>query len=507
MSHPLPLALRSLASVDATEQQARDRARALMMLFGVAALGAGALAAFAPLDVLAFVAILLLILLAAWILPLPWATLLLASLLPFQFYVPFPGSSFTIRIALIFAYAVAGRVVLRQWPSVVVGRQSAEVRRLVWLLPALLFLVAALIAAFWAQDRYAALKGVYDWLAVIVTALVIAASRPARATVRLILMALVAGGVLQALLGLAQSAMGLDVVIGLLRLPVSGLLYQPDLLNDRLNDLSFNWIMADRVLPFGTFINGIDYAVFLAAILSLLIAFLLAPERRPAVGGRRSIVVLAPGAAVIGVALLLTLKGSGALALAGGMAALALIHVRRLSRRVVIAGLCVLGLLVVLAVPFSDLLGQRALFLLQREQGLSGTIGRLSLWSGLVPFIAQRPFFGYGLNNANLLIDPLPTLRAGASALISASPESAYLSSLVETGLVGFAALAVWLFAPLLRAYRRATGNNATIFAGVVATVAALLAGNLTVSGFTTDQDGMLLGILIGIIYGMEPNE
>jgi len=39
------------------------------------------------------------------------------------------------------------------------------------------------------------------------------------------------------------------------------------------------------------------------------------------------------------------------------------------------------------------------------------------------------------------------------------------------------------------------------LYAGVLAAIVALLCGNLTVSALTTDQNGLLLGVLIGMVF------
>ncbi len=555
-------------------QNDRERERALILIFTIAAVGAGALAAIASFPVLAFAGGLLLIAVAAWALPLIWLGPVLGALIPFQFYLPVPATSFTLRAALVFLVAVAVRIVVDRPRSSVGGRRSS----VVWLLPAVLFLLAALVAAWGAQDYYAALKGIYDWLVVVLTAMVVAALAPSAVTVRRILSVLIVGGVAQALLGLLQYVLGLDTVLGLLRLPISGLFYQPNLLKDRLGDLSFNWVTFDRALPFGTFINGIDYAVFLAAILSLIIALVIAreqpsagaefggetaraarhceeprsgdeaipdmteiaspqklllatiapqvsaglvapsggvtnrrqiePHQPSAVGGQRSLIAHAVGAVPIAIALLLTFKGSGLLALLGGMAAIALGSLSRLSRKTAAIGLVLVVGALAVALPFADLIGQRALFLVQREQGSLSAVGRLQIWAGLSQFVAQRPLFGYGLNNAIALIAPQWTLREGALGFVFSTPESAYVSALVETGLVGFVALAGWLLMAVANGYQRArAARQAAPFVSMVAALLALVFGNLTVSGLTTDQNGMLLGMLVGLIYGSQNDD
>ncbi len=507
MSLPPALPFGSPTAAIGMDEKDRGRARVLITIFSICAVGAGAFAALASQDVLPFVGGLLVIVLAAWAVPLPWTAVLLAAVLPFQLYLSAPGTFFTLRAALVLSIAIAARIAIAQRPSPGGGQPSSLVSQLTWLLPAALFLLVAVFAAFGAQDRYAAFKGIYDWLAVFITAFVFAQLRPRRATVRRILVAMIAAGVLQALLGLLQYMLGLDAVLGLLRLPASGLLYQPNLLRDRLNDLSFNWVTFDRALPFGTFINGIDYAVFLAATLSLIIALVITAERRPTVGSQRSWLALAASGLIIAIALLLTFKGSGALALLGGIAVIVVVSLPRLSRQTMFAALFVLAGALVLVLPFSDLLVQRALYLIQREQGLVGSVGRLAIWTSLLQFVPQRPLFGYGLNNWISLIEPQLTLHDGASTLVLSAPESAYVSTLVDTGLVGFVALASWLLGAVVTGYRYARRRGGMLYVGIVAALVALLAGNLTVSGLTTDQNGMLLGMLVGLIYGMERNE
>jgi O-antigen ligase len=94
-------------------------------------------------------------------------------------------------------------------------------------------------------------------------------------------------------------------------------------------------------------------------------------------------------------------------------------------------------------------------------------------------------------------------LRGGAVAFNNPAAESAYVAALVETGIAGFAALMALFAATLAGAARRARGD--ALFVGVLAALVALLLGNLTVAGFTTDQNGMLLGALIGMAFGSIP--
>jgi O-antigen ligase len=142
---------------------------------------------------------------------------------------------------------------------------------------------------------------------------------------------------------------------------------------------------------------------------------------------------------------------------------------------------------------------ERGAFLLQRETGESYETGRLEIWGQLFAALPQRLFFGFGLNNAGQLLAPTQSLRGGTFSANTNSPESAYVATLVETGSVGFAFLLWFIGAIVARAFRRA--RNSTREVGVLAAIVALLCGNLTVSALTTDQNGLLLGVLIGMVF------
>ena len=482
---------------------------------------------------MALVTLALLIVVAAWTLPLQWVALILVALIPLQFYLTLPDSSITVRGAAVFGFVSAIRIFAKrfQWQS--------------WMLPTAIFLLAALVAAMGASNRYLALKGIYDWLPVFAALFVVSQVAESAHIRKTLVIVLIAEGVGEALLGLLQYVLGLNTVLGVLRLPISDLFYQPNLLRERLSDLSFNWVIFDRAAPFGTFINGIDYAVFLAAILSLVLGLLLTSDgviarrhrsvaeipanrtqsaqsspmscradvkRKIASGTNRprndswKVVALLTCALILAGALLLTFKGSGLLALAGGAATVVLLTSMKsfrvtLSGRTLALGLVVLIGAVILAMPFADLIGQRVAFLIQREQGLSGTTGRLAIWASLMESFTTRPIFGYGLNNGVGLAEPTRTLSGGALAFISTTPESAYLAALIEVGAVGFIALMSLFIATFGRGYSQVRENGGPLTIGILAALVAILTGNLTVAGFTTDQNGMLLGVLMGLIW------
>ncbi len=487
------------------------RERVIIGVCALVAIAFGIVAATGSSELTAALFTVLLFSTAAFILPRAWLGIVLIALIPLQFYFPITAS-FYLRGALVFVLAAMLRVVLLR-PS------SFVLRPLSWLLPAALFLAAAFIAALGATNRYLALKGIFDWLPVFAAAFVIGETMPPRWLKRFIV-ALVTVGVLEALLGLLQTRFTPAQIAEVLQIPSSHWFYQPNLLRERLAEFSFNWLAGNRVLPFGTFINGIDYALFLAAMLGLASAWLMQEA-----GGRRQEAgsgdCLPPTAsrllltaycllsiALIGIALLLTYKGSGLLALAGAGAVLvwALGVTRATASRLLppasrllptaswlLAGVLLLGIV------FFEPLVQRGAFLIQRESSASYETGRLEIWRQALAALPQRPFFGFGLNNAGQLIAPTQSLRGGTFIVNANAPESAYVATLVETGIIGFAALLWFIGAVLVRAYQRARAS--LLYAGVLAAIVALLCGNLTVNGLTTDQNGLLLGVLIGMVF------
>jgi O-antigen ligase len=476
----------------------------ITLVCACAALALGTFAALGAEHTVATVAIASIFCVAAWILPLNWVALALAALIPLQIYFPFAGG-LNLRGAFVFVAAAVLRVLIAR----VIERDGrsalSSLRSLHWLFPAALFIVAAFISSLTAPNRYVALRGIYDWLPLFATAFVIGEIVQTERMVRQVSNVLIAIGVGEALLGLAQAILDLPRVLNFLRLPFNTLVYQPSLLHERLEGLSFNWILYDRVLPFGTFINNIDYAIFLAAVLSLALARLLNMRRStashtPDQGSRVTNYVLQIALiALFSVTLLQTLKGSGILALAGGVGTIGILSIRRMSPRGILLG--ALGAIVALAfaAPFYDMLAQRFLFVIQRELGaLSGT-GRLAIWAQLLAHVLERPWFGWGLHNGGLLTEPIPVLIGGAFAYQSAAPESAYVAVLVETGVIGFGALTLFIAVVLTRAYR--VGSQSEFALGISAAIVAILFGSLTLVGLTTDQNGMWLGMLIGLVF------
>jgi len=458
----------------------------IYFLAASSALGFGVFAALALREWLVFVGVVACIGVLALALPRAWLAPALVAFAVVQFYVPLPGTTFILRGALVFVALVALRVL---------ATESIAWRA--WMLPASAFVLVAFVAAFGATNRYVALRGIYDWLAVFVTLFVASATVFSTQTRTRAIIAMIVFGILEAVAGFAQTLLGVERVMAWLNAPGVELFFQPDLLRERVATQSFNWLVFDRVLPFGNFINAIDYAVLLAVITALALALIVA-ARTP----RQKIisVSLVASVAVMSAALLLTFKASGMLALLGGASVVALAARARWSRRGVMLGLGVgIGALV-LAAPLADALAQRVWFLIQREAGTMFTSGRLAIWGELLGVWAQHFWFGVGLNNAGAFVSPMPSLSGGAFTFVVPSAESAYIAALVETGVLGFIALVALFTLALVRAGQRWRASQDALDLGLLAAVVALLVGNFTVAGLTTDQNGMVLGLMLGMI-------
>lgn len=457
----------------------------VLTVFAFAALTIGALVAVGTYLSLLITAVLLLAAITALTIPIRSLPVVVAALVPVQFYFFVPGTNFAAPAAFVFVAAAAARVLI-----------TRGMRGQVWIVPAAVFLSVALVAAVGADNRYAAFKGIYEWLPIFACAFIVAQTADSKRTADWVIAILVGLGLLQSILGWVEYVVGLDRVIVWLTMPLSEFIFPPNLLRERLSDLSFNWNLGGRALPFGTFINGIDYAIFLAAMTMLTLA------RGIAYAPSRKMVLWFGVALVFGATTLLTLKGSGLLALAGGLGVLAIYVVPRLSRQTA-AVVVMLGVIaVILVLPFLGVISDRVAFLVERELGDSRNPGRMSIWSSLLPTLVERPLFGFGMNNTSASEQVLRTLKFGAFGTYPVSPESAYVQVLIEMGVLGFIALLIVFGMTLARAVKNIRANQDSIpLVGILAALVALWAGNLTVSAFTTEQNGMLMGLLIGLVF------
>jgi O-antigen ligase len=192
-------------------------------------------------------------------------------------------------------------------------------------------------------------------------------------------------------------------------------------------------------------------AFFLVLVATAL--FRRAPISRP---------VLLAGGAVFAAALLLSFSRSSLLNLAAAVAALLWLHRRGFRWRrpaLVLAASAAAALVILYAVfpAFVEFYGRRWWATLQLWAFPEITLaGRLQSWATLVDFLAENPWhavLGIGYKT-------LPQTSFLGRPLIA---DNMYLSVLVETGLLGLAALAVFLAAILRCSWRLARHADAQI--------------------------------------------
>ncbi|MBI3914079.1 MAG: hypothetical protein HY327_07825, partial [Chloroflexi bacterium] len=215
-----------------------ERERGVWVIGALAALGVGAFAAMGSAVWVATAGILALLALIALTLPLRGVALLIAALIPFQIYFFAGESSFTLRAALVLTFSAALRVIP-------IANYKLLFRA--WLAPAFAFLAAALIAALGADSRYLALRGIYDFAALFATAFLFSALLiPSAEWLRRLLNVLIGAGTVQSGIGIVQQIAGAERVLAALQNPLAPFFYQPNLLIEKLSDLSFNWLTFER---------------------------------------------------------------------------------------------------------------------------------------------------------------------------------------------------------------------------------------------------------------------
>jgi O-antigen ligase len=130
--------------------------------------------------------------------------------------------------------------------------------------------------------------------------------------------------------------------------------------------------------------------------------------------------------------------------------------------------------------------------------------GRIdTIWLPLVPELARSPFLGNGLSSI-LWSD---AMRAGEILTVSHA-HNAYLQTLLDMGLIGFALLAAF-FALLMRDFRR-LGREARLsptlrgfFTGAAAGLASFLAAGVAGSQLVPCPEQAFLWVAVGMLYGV----
>lgn len=434
------------------------------------------------------------------LLPLTRSLPVLVFLIPFRLYVDLPGTT-SLEVALT-NFIVVGLGVA----CLVSGFLRVRPRLMGWELALVAWVVWTLASLVWTSEFVASLTGVFRWMMVFSAILIasqclLRAADPAAAVRRLLIALLCLVG-FWSLVGFIEVFLGVDPIFSFLKSPAAAVFYPPLFLQERLAARNFNWLSGNDVQPFGCFLNAIEFGILTAAGVGSALA--LAISRR----------ALAPRGLVLAVLVLATaanvaaMKGTGWLA-AGVAVAIAFVSLGRSIRRVVGVSLLTMGILALLLYIFRETLIERVQALAAREgaQGAAAqALSRPAIWLYYLTALRTHPVTGGGVSTA-ILYGPVHwtlTQGGGTSVAVVLPTENSYLTTAIETGLVGLALLLTAVVGALvrgLRLARRYPDHPLAQAAGTAAIgLAAILAGNLTVDAFNGEILGVLMGILIGIV-------
>jgi O-antigen ligase len=434
------------------------------------------------------------------LLPLTWTLPALVFLIPFRLYVDLPGTP-TLEVALTnFIVVGLGAVCLAN--LLLRGRP----RLLGWEVAIVLWVGWTVASLAWTSEFVASLTGVFRWLMVF-SAILIASQCVLRAAdpiaaVRRLLIALLALVGFWCIVGFIEVAIGMDPIFAFLKSPAAAVFYPPLFLQDRLAARNFNWLSGNEVQPFGAFLNAIEFGILTAVGVGSALALAV---------GRRG---LAPRWLVLsvlvlaGAANIACMKGTGWLA-AGVAVAIAFVSLGRSIRRVLGVSLLTLAVLGLLIYIFRETLIDRVRALAARE-GTEGAaaqaLSRPAIWRYYLTALVGQPITGGGVSTS-ILFGPVHWTipqGGGTSVAVVLPTENSYLTTAIETGLVGLLLLLLSVVGALLRGLRLARRYPDRPMAQAAGTaaigLAAVLAGNMTVDAFNGEILGVLMGVLIGII-------
>ena len=130
-------------------------------------------------------------------------------------------------------------------------------------------------------------------------------------------------------------------------------------------------------------------------------------------------------------------------------------------------------------------------------------LGRITLWGIALGMIAERPITGFGPDNFRLLHGDWAGLPRSDARVHT---NNMYLELLVGAGLVGALPLAwlLWRLAlALVRAWPRVTPEAWSVYVGLGAAVAAVLAHGLLDSFLTFTPTYLLIWISFGLAFAV----
>lgn len=294
--------------------------------------------------------------------------------------------------------------------------------------------------------------------------------------------------VLQALLGFAQLVGGVKFAMGILTSPLAPVFFNNNALLSRLGSQDFNWLMFDRAFPSGLFINSIVYGLCL--IVSGLT--LVSVPRTWYPRGNSGVFRLC-GAIALVAAFASFKVTSWVSLLAGGMVVLVnQVSNRHHRQRTALVPLAMLAMAVALT---RELVTQRLV-----DVFAVSAAARLLIWNAYLGSIVHHGLIGVGLGQAQTIAPSFATYAAGQSFNLLAAPESSWLGLTVEIGVPATLALLLLLTRLTVRATRPRITRAAP---GIIA---ALVGCTFGVYGLTDEHILPLIALLGGMASALEPN-
>ncbi|HUG54114.1 MAG TPA: O-antigen ligase family protein [Vicinamibacteria bacterium] len=273
--------------------------------------------------------------------------------------------------------------------------------------------------------------------------------------------------------------------------------------------LLYGSIAVPTVAPFGPFVNKNHFAgyVEMPALLALGLARGLSRQTAGAPGApaRPAALVAFGAAAAMMLAVLLSMSRGGALGLAGGIAAFAVLEAvtsrrQRPGRKVLVPIALVLLLTLVVALIPAEV--QERLFNL-RWRDDSAAVFRLAVWKDALRAWMASPVVGLGLG---AFADALPRFKSSAGLFAVEHPENEAIEIAVEGGLVALVAAAAGLAFALLRAVRTIKGHHDRVLRGIVtgavAGAAALLVHGLVDFNLRIPSNAAMFLALVAVAVG-----
>jgi len=402
-------------------------------------------------------------------------------LVSWQIYLAnWPDSTYTFRLIDILISSVVVVTLLkapRAWRQFRSG----------WILPLWIFFGLAIVSGLARGQSYAVGKFVVDWwpsLAFYWLLLVWGAKLNWPKLIRVLQLSFV----LQAVLGLAQTAIGNPaVIISFLRSPTATLLFDRDLLAARIYDESFNFIWRGRVFAFGTYLGSSGLGIVLAVAGAVTWALVLKSKR-----------LLASWNFYLAIALsgtcLLVMKRSGWISLASGLFMVIVLGywLRKLSGRNFLVILVLAGML---AGGFAY--WQRDPLLDRINDQVGWQYGRDQTWPAYLNLAARQPFFGYG-----------PGYPQGSQAIglpgdvdYALGPENTYLHLALTAGALGLLAF-LWLIVHAAeQVWRARRSQDKSIVIAVLSGLAAMGLGGMFVISLGDLQNGGALFFLLALAH------